>query len=407
MSFSSVQQAINAIQAGNIDEGARLLKLALRDSGLQGTDRAIACVWLAEITADPQEKLRLYDAAVVADPNNQDVRQKRQAFVTSRFMPPTSTPTTSTSSQPIVTQPPTGFPPASSSLPGTSTPYRPLTQSTGTFPAVNPGQVPPAAPVRPTIGIYQTAAIIGGPNGTATGFLVSRDGFLATTRYAVGGIDQITVDFRTGQALPGYVARAYPEFDLVFIYVQLNVGELTAISPMPSIPADAPLLVVSYRGDTIRCSRRNTKRVLSSYWFPTTLQAPQLPDSGGSPVLNDRNQLVGMITRNTSSTSSYVYGLHIHLIHTLLDQFRQELTGGRRAYCRSCGHNSQALHAGAYYCERCGGLHPQAENIARYQNAQMQGFYNLNTTPPCPSCGARVGFHKNACLRCGQLLPIR
>lgn len=406
MPFSSIQQAINAIQAGNLDEGARLLKLAIRDPGLQGTDRAIACVWLAEITPDPQEKLRLYDAAVTADPNNQEVGQKRQAFVTSRFMPPTNVPAATTPSQPIVTQP-TAFPPAPSSLPGVATPYRPLSTSTGTFPAVNPGQSQPVAPIRPGAGSYQTAAIIGGPNGTATGFLISRDGFVATSRYAIGGIDQVTVDFRTGQALQGYVVRSYPEYDLVFIYVQLSVSELTAISPMPSIPADAPLLVVSYRGDTIRCARRNTKRVLSSHWFPTTLQAPQLPDSGGSPVLNDRNQLVGMITRNTSSTSAYVYGLHIHLIHTLLDQFRQEHAGSRRAYCRTCGYYSQALYAGAYYCERCGGLHPQAENIARYQNVQMQGFYNVNVSPPCPSCGARVGFHKNACLRCGQLLPIR
>ncbi len=257
------------------------------------------------------------------------------------------------------------------------------------------------------MGMYQTAAVIGGPNGTGTGVLITRDGFLVTTRYAVGGLDHVTVDLRTGQALQGYVVRAYPEYDLAFIYVQLNIGELTPISPLPSIPADAPLLVVSYRGETIRCTRRNTKRVLTSHWFPTTLQTQQLPDSGGSPVLNERNQLVGMITRNTSSTSTYVYGLHIHLIHTLLNQLRQELAQGRRAYCRSCGHSSLALYAGAYYCERCGGLHPQAETIVRYLNIQMQGYYQVHNPPACPSCGASVGFHKNACLRCGYELPTR
>jgi hypothetical protein len=395
MPFRSVQQAIATIQAGNLDEGSRLLKLALRDSGLQGTDRAIACVWLAEITSNPQEKLSLYDAAVVADPNNQEVRQKRQAFVTSQFMPPPNNPPTST--QPIVTQPsanPNPFPSPPSTLPGMTAPYRPPAQSTGAFAPVNPGQ-------------SQAVAIIGGPNGTGTGFFVSRDGFLATTRYAVGGLDQVTVDLRTGQALQGYVVRAYPEYDLVFIYVQLNIGDLTQINPLPSIPADTPLLVVSYRGETTRCSRRNTKRVLSSQWFPTTLQANQLPDSGGCPVLNERNQLVGMITRNTSSTSTYVYGVHIHLIRALHDQLRQELAEGRRAYCRSCGYSSRALYAGAYYCERCGGLHPQAESIARYRNTQMEGFYQVSNPQACPSCGATVGYHKNACLRCGYILPLR
>jgi hypothetical protein len=412
MSFSSVQQAIAAIQAGNVDEGARLLKLALRDPALQGTDRAITCVWLAEITADPQEKLRLYDQAVLADPNNQEVRQKRQAFVTSRFMPPSTNTATSTSTQAIVppsTVPMNPVPPPPSTVPGLTPSYNPPVppQATTPFPPVNPGQMLPVAPMRPasSIGMYQTAAVIGGPNGTGTAFFIQREGLLATTRYTIGGVSQLTIDLRTGQAMPGYVVRAYPEYDLAFIYVQINSNDLPPFSPMPSVPAEAPLTVLSYRGETIRCIRRNTKRVLLSHWFPTTLQVRQLPDTGGGPILDERNQLVGMITRNTSSTSDYVYGLHIHLIRTLADQFRQESGQGRRAYCHCCGYYSQALFAGAYYCERCGGLHPQAENITRYENPQMRPWYTIQNSTACPYCGAVVGFHKDACLRCGRNLP--
>ena len=52
----SVEQGIAAIQAGNIEEGARLLKIAVREPDVTGPMRAIAFLWLAETTADPQAK---------------------------------------------------------------------------------------------------------------------------------------------------------------------------------------------------------------------------------------------------------------------------------------------------------------------------------------------------------------
>ncbi|NWG18157.1 MAG: hypothetical protein HXY41_16155, partial [Chloroflexi bacterium] len=52
------------------DEGARLLRIALRDTSVTGGIRAVACLWLAETVSDPQSKRAYYDEALAADPDN-------------------------------------------------------------------------------------------------------------------------------------------------------------------------------------------------------------------------------------------------------------------------------------------------------------------------------------------------
>ena len=79
MSFQAVEQGIGAIQAGNLDEGARLLKIALKNPELTGALRAVACLWLGEISSDPSEKRTYYKEALAADPSNAAVKRWRAA----------------------------------------------------------------------------------------------------------------------------------------------------------------------------------------------------------------------------------------------------------------------------------------------------------------------------------------
>lgn len=380
MSFQTVEQGIGAIQAGKHEEGARLLKIALKDGTLAGPLRAVALLWLGEVTADPAEKRGYYKDALAADPTNAAVKQRVERFLAQQFMPP------SVSSQAAVSNPP----PAS--LPGSfSPPAQPGLPKTGSLAPSGFTSFAPAA---------QVVNISGGANGPATAFFVAREGLLATTRYAVGGTDQVIVELQNRQQMPGYVVRSYPEYDLAFIYIQQHVTDLMPMSAMINVAEETRLTVMCANGTMLQGKRRSTKRLLAAQWFPTDLT--ELPDAGGEPVLDDRNTLVGMITRNTASTSAYVFGLHINTIRTQVDLFRQESTDGPRGYCRHCGHSSKALAAGGYYCEKCGGLHPQAEGLRRLPQAQTQAYYQEYNSMACPNCNANVGFHRNYCLRCGQ-----
>jgi hypothetical protein len=246
--------------------------------------------------------------------------------------------------------------------------------------------------------------IVGGPNGNGSGFYVAREGLIVTTRFVVGGADQVRVQFANGGQINGQVVRAFPEYDLAFVYVEQHMEPLL-ISPLPSLPPETPIRALSGDGRIMTGKRRSTKRALPEQWFPTDIK--DVVDAGGGPVLDGQNMVVGMITQNTASTSGYVFGLASGTIRSLLEHFRQESAQGGRVYCQQCGHYSLALAAGGYYCEQCGGLTPRAEGIIRFPQPQMQGYYFVVNGSSCPHCHATVGFHNNTCLRCGQAVTLR
>src|SRR5690349_4725201 len=116
----TVEQGIAAIQAGNIAEGDRLLRIALGEPDMTGPMRAIACLWLAETTADHQAKRTYYDAALDADPGNAQVRQRVEAWKATQLMPPPPPPPATNPAAPTGDTGRGGaMPPPPPSIPGT------------------------------------------------------------------------------------------------------------------------------------------------------------------------------------------------------------------------------------------------------------------------------------------------
>jgi hypothetical protein len=407
MSIRNVEQGIAAIQVGNVEEGARLLRIALKSQEVNGSMRGIACLWLAEVSPDVGSKRQYYEEALASDPNNAQIRQRVEGWMATQMPPPPPSIPMPPSVTPRPQQP--AAPPPPPGLPETGNLYQSQVVPPGapvpmsSFAPRQPAVSAPASPsFQPQVGggTYTVVGVIGGPNGPGTAFFVAREGLLATTRYVVGGMDQVTVQLDTGRQMAGHVVRAFPEVDLAFIYVELVVNDLIPVSPLPQLPDETPLTVVSYNGQMVRGRRRATKRVLSPQWFPTDITT--VPDAGGCPVLDDRHYLVGMITRNATSTSSYVHGLNIGTIRQMVEIFRQETMSGNRLYCPHCGSYSQAPAGGGYYCEICGALTPQAERVVRFPQPQTDHFYREHSRMSCMYCNATVGFHKGACLRCGR-----
>lgn len=418
MSVQNLQLGIQAIQKGNREEGARFLRVALRDNEIQGEMRATGLLWLAETTNDPQQKMAYYNQALTAEPGNVYATQRIAAMM-SQGLPDQNTPSQPIQAQPAP-QPAPQHPPQSA--PGYGAVVQPGTQ--GFYPQPAPQQTPPpsmpgqnhytqqpqqayapipsqestAAQQEPVA--YRCVGLEDGPNGPATAFFVTRDGLLATTRFAVGGEQTITIELEPRRYARGQVVRSYPELDLALIHTGLPVRELLPAAPQPTIPPDAQISAMPYNGKMLHGQHRATKSQIKPEWFPTTIA--DLNDAGGNPVFDERNLLVGMLTGNANKTSNYVFGLNIYAINRQVGQYLQEIsTGTRRAYCPNCGFQSVAGGAGAFYCENCGGLMPDAENVRRYQRPEMSRFYENNSNYACPNCTSRVGFYNSRCLRCG------
>jgi hypothetical protein len=362
MPFRSLEQGIAAIQQGHTDEGARLLRIALKSEVLQGSLRATAHLWLAETHSDPQEKIRCYNDALVADPDNEHARQRLAQLLAPEASATVSTPA-----------------PADQEQDATASQHNPNTP-------------------------YRTVGIVDGPNGPGTGFFISRDGLVATTRFVVGGAESITIELEPGRRLIGDIVRSYPEIDLALIHTGLMVNRLLTAVNTPHLPEHTALTAIAHNGQAMTGERRATRSIIKPEWFPTTIA--QVADAGGSPIFNSgSNLLVGMLTRNTNRTSAYVFGLHITVIYERIEAYLQEINSGEKpAYCPSCGHRTRAGAAGGFYCESCGSVLPGARQSDRFPVPQMVSLYGENTHHPCPKCGSRAGFYNSQCLRCGHML---
>ncbi len=372
VSRKALELGISAIQQSSLSEGARLIRIAVRSADLTPDVRAIACIWLAETAPDTAHKRACYTAALQAEPGNADARARLNALLTAGLP---SAPAATAYAAPTAT--------------GT---YTPAPTATGTFSAVQPA-------TSFNVADY-LVRVIDGPNGAGTAVYVTADGLLATTRRVIGGLEQVTLETYAGGQTRGTVIRSYADLDLALIRVDARPAALLPVTPLPRVPDDAALTIVSYDGEVTRATQRPTRRSMAPHWIPTSVTA--LSDAGGAVIFDERNYLVGIMTRCTSLASSVtLYGLHITAIRRLAETALAELRGERRRYCPDCGTASRATGQGYFYCEQCGAAAPEARSVRRYPVPQAAQFYEPVGRPRCPVCNATVGAHGGRCLRCG------
>lgn len=178
MSFQNVQQGIEAIRAGNHEEGARLLRIALKDTQLTGSLRAVALMWLAETSGDYDFKKSCYEQALAADPDNPDVQNRYSALLMTPPPPPVTGYAAGPGHTPPYGQPPVqqgGQPQGWGPAPTDSRPYQPVPPpyEPPTYPAdsrpLPPYQQPAGGQQYMDYGL-RAVGITGGPSGSGTGF---------------------------------------------------------------------------------------------------------------------------------------------------------------------------------------------------------------------------------------------
>ncbi|QPC82207.1 trypsin-like peptidase domain-containing protein [Phototrophicus methaneseepsis] len=403
MAIRIVEQGIQAIQGGQQVEGARLLRIALKEDGMDARLRATALMWLAETNEDVSFKIDCYRKAITADPDNPDVQQ-RLSYWLSRQLPNNQPQQPSQANYQQPTPPPT-MPPGM--VPPGMAP--PATMPNSTVPsaqALNVGQqgTTPNQGAMPIQGQQRVVGVLGGPFGDGSGFFVTRDGLVATTRAVVGGQSRMNIDLISGHRLVGEVVRSFPEHDVALIKVNAALGQIPTVSPSPFVPESTPIVLMMHGGKGIRSQRRSTRDESTPHWFPTLVKRAEI-DAGGDPIYDERNLLIGMATRNTSRTNDYIYGLHISLVFQCVEQYTYELQqtqGQRTTYCAQCGHISRAPQYSAFYCETCGSVLPASKDVTRYPQTNTDALYQENMHRPCIKCQAQVGYYDSRCLRCGH-----
>jgi tetrahydromethanopterin S-methyltransferase subunit G len=451
MASPTLQQGIEAVRAGQHDEGARLIRIALKEQDMQPGVRAVALMWLAETRDDVSFKIDCYQQANQADPNNQDVNQRLSYWMSQQLPdnnPPAQNPQQGNQGYGQDT-PPQGMNPQQGNQgygqntppqgnqgynrdaffqqgSPQNTPPQGMNPQQGNqgynrdafFQQGSPQNTPPQGmpqqqqfnpqASRPQLEqpIYlqkpqRTVGVIGGPNGAGTGFFVTHTGLVVTTRYVVGGELDVEIHLLDGRQLQGDVVRSFPEFDLALVQVNVQLERLTPVSRNPNIPENMTLTAVTHSGQGLRTNKRTTRHRTAPYWFPTIIN--HLLDAGGNPIFNTDGEIVGMLTQNAGRNSGYIYGLNIGKILHSVHQYQQELSQQttRTTYCNACGIISRAPAVGGFFCENCGHTLPYAQDMVRYPQPNMISLYGENVHRPCPECQSRVGFYNGTCMRCG------
>ncbi len=492
MASRNIEQGIKAIQSGNHEEGARMLRFVLRDEQLDPKLRAVVYMWLAETSADVAFKVDCYRKANQADPTNADVSQRLNYWQTQNFPGAAPNPgdTGNYFPQQGNPQPPINpgdtdrYIPQQPNL-GDTNPFLPPQQNrqqpnSGDTDRYFPQQPNPVPPNQPTVnnnnfwlegtghqippnqgtpqqgmppsgwntssGGYNypmisqnplaadyggnlpmapqplpnpadnaeqrlllqdapfSVGIVGGPNGNGSGVYITRDGLVATTRYVVGGQERVNVFLPDGRQILGQVVRSYPALDLALIQTNVQVTQLLRVTQSQVLPDQMVIYAVTHpgqQGQVTESVKRTTRHQTAAHWFPTMIN--RLMDAGGNPIYDQQNTLVGLLTKNTSRSSGYAYGLHILKVYEAVQQFYQEKQQnvGQTLYCFSCGIMSRAVAFNGFYCENCGSTLSYAVEITRYPQMNLVGLYGENAHRPCPNCNSQVGYYKGFCIRCG------
>ncbi len=369
MTSRLVELGIQSIQNQQLQEGARLLRIALRRE-LTDAQRAAALVWLSETTPQREAKLQYLQQALAHDPHNEEAQRRLSALTAAQTAAPAPTPA------------------------ATAAPIAPQALA---LPDLFGGQ-PPIEISTP----QHVVAVVGGSNGVGAGCFVHPQGIVATTRHVVGVSTQLDIHLREGQALRGFVVRSYPLYDLAFVRVNAYVRQIIPAAAPETLTENAPLTVLDHRGQAVSTALLARREVIPPHWFPTTLE--RLPDAGGNPTYDARGFLYGLMTDNTFRGKRQRFGFYAAAISTLLSEYAaelQQIAPYMPTYCPACGGSSRAPIYGGFYCELCGAVLPQYAQTPRrpHINANTMILYD-EMHPPCQRCGAQVGRYRGKCLRC-------
>ncbi len=342
-----LRAAIRQMQAGDVAAVATLRQL-LNAGELDAAGQAAAHVWLAEASADDGYKLHCLQNALACTPDNAQIQQGIQALLDQKPAPP-------------------------------SRPAAPKLQS-----------------------IPRVLGIDGGANGAASAVFVTKSGLLATTSYALGGAQDLTVSLVDGRTCEGKLLRRFPGLDLALATLPLRLAGQLAIAPESALAVGQEFVALGFGEARLRVQLTALEGLGAGHWLATSLPIAKLPDAGGNPLYDDRGQLLGIMTRNTLG-GGLALALKISSILALAEQAQRDrqMQPGARC-CSACGGLARAPIYGGCHCESCGAGLPIDEDLVAPQTDILKQLYGEAASQACAHCGSRVGCHGGRCLRCGR-----
>jgi len=167
-----------------------------------------------------------------------------------------------------------------------------------------------------------------------TGFNIAADGLIVTNAHVVGNSNRVNVHFRKGDSYPGKVIAKDPDHDLALVDIEAN-----NLSKLPlefekqwEKWIDKKILFIGNPLAFTQIANEGTvtgKALLDGWDVPVMMiEAPIYRGNSGSPVINDRGGVIGVIfatLKDPAISSKNIVGAAIpsYYIQPLLAQVKK------------------------------------------------------------------------------------
>lgn len=193
------------------------------------------------------------------------------------------------------------------------------------------GQAAPASGARPApqspadITARSTPAIVTvrTDDGLGTGFVVRKDGWIATNFHVVRGATAVTVVFSDHREFPVVeIMNANRLHDLVILRIEarnlpvLPMGDSDRVRPGDSVLAIGHPLGLE---DTVSNGLISAVREVHEGLQVLQISAPIAPGSSGGPLFNDRGEVIGVATAVSTRGQNLNFGLPSKYVTELVE----------------------------------------------------------------------------------------
>jgi len=201
--------------------------------------------------------------------------------------------------------------------------------------AADPSSVAqPAASSRPTSAIQSPAEIaaratpaivtVRAGDSLGTGFLVRKDGWVATNFHVVRGATEITVVLGDHREFPVVeIMNANRLHDLVILRIDARDLPVLSLSDSDRVrPGDSVLAIGHPLGleDTVSNGLISAVREVHAGLRVLQISAPIAPGSSGGPLFNDRGQVIGVATAVSTRGQNLNFGLPSNYVSELVNK---------------------------------------------------------------------------------------
>jgi hypothetical protein len=160
-------------------------------------------------------------------------------------------------------------------------------------------------------------------DGLGTGFVVRKDGWIATNFHVVRGATEVTVVFSDHREFKVVeIMNANRAHDLVILRINarnlpaLPLGDSDQVRPGDSVLAIGHPLGLE---DTVSNGLISAVRKVSAGLQVLQISAPIAPGSSGGPLFNDRGEVIGVATAVSTEGQNLNFGLPSKYVAELVD----------------------------------------------------------------------------------------